>query len=264
MRQLLLSITLITAACQTELAHDLDEHEANRVASLLATEGIPAETSAEGRSGDRTWTISVPSAEAPRGRQLLRAHELPGQPEPGLAEVFDEGGLLPSAMEERAMLTRALQGELVRTLESVQGVFDARVHLSIPASHRTFAPLRQETRAPTASVLLRFRGDHPPLSNEQIRQLVAGGVDELSPDDVTVVSLGQRATNEEGHRCELAALGPFAVSPRSRQALQLWLTLSISLLALLSLALLYLGRRVRRYRRQLATARAAVAEHTEG
>jgi type III secretion protein J len=117
--------------------------------------------------------------------RILEENGLPRQKVKGLAEVFSTTGMIPSASEEKARLLMALSGELSRTLKSIQGIVDARVQVVLPEN----SPLLQsDQRNPTtASVLLKFRGGQPPLSEDEVKKLVARGVEGLQPDSVAVV-----------------------------------------------------------------------------
>ena len=78
-----------------------------------------------------------------------------------------------------------LSGELTRTLKSVTGVVDARVQVVLPEN----SPLLDKAQwsPPTASVLLKHRGSAPPLTEDEIKSLVARGVEGLQPENVAVV-----------------------------------------------------------------------------
>src|SRR6185312_12407518 len=103
----------------------------------------------------------------------------------GLDDVFSSSGMIPTAGEEKAKLLTGLSGELTRTLQSMPGVVDARVQVVLPDEN----PLldKSEQNPPTASVLLRYRGDRSPLTEAEVKSLVAKGIEGLSPDQVAVV-----------------------------------------------------------------------------
>jgi flagellar M-ring protein FliF len=100
-------------------------------------------------------------------------------------EIFDNNGMLLTDFEQQIRLTRALEGELSRTISSVRGVLRARVHLVLP--HRQ--PFEQQKTDAQASVMLTLAG-HGTLSNEAVRSvvdLVAAAVPGLKPGAITVV-----------------------------------------------------------------------------
>src|SRR5262249_29180791 len=89
-------------------------------------------------------------------------------------------------MEQHALLVEAQSGELARTLEAVDGVVSARVHLVRPQPSRAGVPA-----APTkAAVYLRAQpaaAAHLQAMRDELRALVAGSVEGLEPAAVTLV-----------------------------------------------------------------------------
>lgn len=240
---------LVLAGCRAEISHDLDEDEATRIAAALTERGVPAETRTEGRQTERRWVVVVPATDRSRALLILRELELPARTETGLADAFEGGGLLPSPTEEQASLTGAIQGELVTTLESVDGVIAARVHISLPSPSKGLIPSRQESET-TASVLIRYRGDSPPLSEDQVKGIVAGAVTDLEPERVHVTAITRRPDSAR-NRCQLEPLGPFSVSPSSVALLRGWLLATILAVGVLGLLVVVLALRLRRLRGRL-------------
>jgi flagellar M-ring protein FliF len=100
-------------------------------------------------------------------------------------ELFNESTFGQSAFQEAINYHRALEGELARTIRSINGVESARVHLVIPKK-RLF---KKDQKAPTASVKLSL-GKRIVLSKKQlkgIRHLVASAIEGLQNTMVTVV-----------------------------------------------------------------------------
>ncbi len=185
--------TVLFAGCQTEIQHGLNEKEANEILVVLERRGIATTKEKEEGGREITWKIAVPKAHAANAAMLLKENELPRPREAGF-EMFQRGSLIPTATEERAMFLKALSGELSRTLSSVDGVLDARVHINIPQKDE-LADTSQRPK-PSASVLLKYRvpapeagrkAPPPPLSEEEVQSLVARAVQELEPKNVSVV-----------------------------------------------------------------------------
>jgi type III secretion protein J len=180
-------LALLAAGCgREELFHRLEEGQANEVLVALDEGGIAASKVREdGAEGG--FTVSVPAADAARAERLLAERDLPRARAPGFAEVYAQGSMVPTPAEEHARYQHALAGELARSVEAIDGVAGARVHLGLPVAD----PLRPgERAAPRAAVLVRCR----PASCAQVRSLqggigalVAGAVDGLSPAAVSVV-----------------------------------------------------------------------------
>ncbi len=190
------------------LLHRLDEPGANQVLVALGDAGVPARVARAGGE-DSGLAIAVAPSDAARARSVLSASDLPRARPPGFAELFSGAGLVPTAAEEHARYLHALAGELARTLEGLDGVLSARVHLAVPAPD----PLRPEARrTPRASVLLRCRTDareRVEAHADGVRRLVAGAAEGLEPSSVAVV---------------VAPSGPaFAAQPAPRSAARWWL-----------------------------------------
>jgi type III secretion protein J len=183
----LLPLAALAAGCGGEpLLHDLAEREANEVLVALDEAGVAAEKARQ-EGSDGGWTVAVPAGEAGRAHRVLAARALPRPRPSGLGEVFGQGGAIPTPVEEHARWLHALAGELARSVEALDGVVEARVHLGLPADD----PLRPGARAaPRAAVLVRCRpaacGAVRSLE-PGLRALVAGAADGLAPDAVAVV-----------------------------------------------------------------------------
>ncbi|RME72068.1 MAG: hypothetical protein D6776_09415, partial [Planctomycetota bacterium] len=121
------------AGCKKDVLHGLDEVEANRVIVVLAKHGITAdkEPDTAGDEGPR-YKIVTDEKDAVRASEILLELGLPRKKKKGLADVYATPSMIPTDMEEKARNLLALQGELASTLEAIDGVVDARVHLVLP------------------------------------------------------------------------------------------------------------------------------------
>ena len=175
---------------------------------------------------------------------VLRDEELPRAPTPGVLDALGKGALVPSEAAEHAQLIAGIAGELERSLQGIDGILRARVHLSVPVA----SPLR-EAAPPrgSASVLLAHRGATPPLSAESVQRLVAGGVAGLLPSDVAVVMLARPAPPMVAGG-ELGYVGPIAVARASLRKLQAALVALVAVVAALAAGILALYARLNRLR----------------
>ena len=99
-------------------------------------------------------------------------------------EIFDKSDALGSTtFIQNINRLRALEGELSRTIRSIDRVETARVHLVLP-DRPLFA---REKAEPTASIVLRVRGTLEPQQVRAIRHLVATAVSGLKPERVSVI-----------------------------------------------------------------------------
>ena len=182
-----LLLLLALAACgDEELLHGLDEPQVNDVLVALEEEGLAGEKRREDGS-EGGWTVAVPSREAGRARRILSDRELPRPRAQGFSDLFAGGGMVPTPAEEHARYLHALSGELSRSVGTLEGVVEARVHLGLPQDD----PLRPtDRRPPRAAVLVRCRPAACPAVRALepgLRALVAGAADGLSPDSVSVL-----------------------------------------------------------------------------
>ncbi len=183
----LLALPLLLASCGGEpVLHDLAEREANEVLVALDEAGLAA-TKERGERSEEGWTVLVARGDGPRAQRLLQARQLPRPRPAGLGEVFGQAGVVPTPVEEHARWLHALAGELAASVEALDGVLEARVHLGLPPED----PLRPGARpAPRASVLVKCRPEACPGVRELeggLRALVAGAAEGLAPDQVAVV-----------------------------------------------------------------------------
>ncbi|OFX22382.1 MAG: secretion protein [Anaeromyxobacter sp. RBG_16_69_14] len=181
-----LALLALTACSQEEIVHGLEESQANQVLVALDEDGMRAEKRRE-EGSEATWRVEVASSEAPRAQRLLAERELPRPRPPGFGEIFGKGSIVPTPAEERALYLHALSGELARSVEAIDGVVEARVHLALPPADS----LRPEpVTTPRAAVLVKVRPGArsrlEPLA-PGIQSLVAGAVAGLDATAVSVV-----------------------------------------------------------------------------
>lgn len=193
-------MALGASACGAEaVVHNIDEREANHVVEILADGNISGSKLMVDTGRSVSYTITVPSGRRIDATKLLNRNQLPRRPESGYLEIFKDGGLIPTAGEERAKQLAAIEGEIEKQLHLIDGILDSQVQLVIP--EETALRTAQDVRAPTtASVTIKYlpgQGGAKPLSEPQVQAVVAAGVERLTPDNVVVVMtpalLGTRA-----------------------------------------------------------------------
>jgi len=177
-------LLLVACACSARVQHGLDERQANALQTVLIERGFHARKVMEdGRPP--TWAIEVAPADAADAIRILAELGLPRARPAGVRELL-KPGLVPDPLEQHALLVEAQAGELSRTLEEMDGVLSARVHLVRPQTTRVGAP----GAPPKAAVSLRVRpGAAAGLRamDRDLRALVAGSVEGLEPGGVTLV-----------------------------------------------------------------------------
>ncbi|MBO1361395.1 flagellar M-ring protein FliF [Acetobacter sacchari] len=160
------------------LYRDLDLHEAAQMAEDLDKAHIQHVVSPQGDS------IQVPRDQIAAARLLLARDGLPSGGSVGY-EIFDRANSMTTTQfEQNIQETRALEGELERSIRLIRGVRGVRVHLVLP--HREL--FSTERQAAQASVLLTMGGGRLDAEGVQaVLNLVAAAVPDLSPDNISVV-----------------------------------------------------------------------------
>ncbi|MEY3273643.1 MAG: flagellar M-ring protein FliF [Pseudomonadota bacterium] len=132
-------------------------------------------------------TIMVPASRVHELRMKLAQEGLPTGGSGAVAgyELLDKNSFGQTQVQERMKIQRAIEGELTTTIQSLESVKSARVHLAMPAQNGFF----REQQKPSASVVLSLHAGRT-LDRGQVAgivKLVSGSVPELSPKAVSVV-----------------------------------------------------------------------------
>jgi type III secretion system YscJ/HrcJ family lipoprotein len=184
---------LVMAACDAPkpIVSRLDEFEANEIMVVLESKGISGQkTVEEGRVV--AYTVSVPGSEFAEAMRYLVANQLPRRRATGLAEVYPAGGggLIPTKSEEKAKFLMAIQGEIERKLSRFPGVVAAHVSVVMPDKD-IIRDLSRAGPPSTASVTIVFNPqderDTPPVTESEVKRLVAASVEDLKVEHVEVV-----------------------------------------------------------------------------
>jgi len=174
---LTLFVRLIASPDYKPLYKDLDPADAQALATQLDAQNIPHQVSADGKE------VSVPADKLDAARMMTATQ---GQPHSGRMgfELFDKMSWGQTEFDEKVAYQRALEGELERTIGTLADVEQARVHLVMP----TDSVFLDRQRSAKAAVILRLK--HNGLSKDAvvaISRLVSGAVDELKPEDVSII-----------------------------------------------------------------------------
>lgn len=156
----------------------LSSTDAQGIAQRLAAENVQFSISPDGS------TISVPANKLDQMRLEMSQQ---GPPQSGRLgfELFDKPNWSGSDFSEKVNYQRALEGELERTIETIDDVQAARVHIVLP--HESL--FADQDREGKAAVVLKLRGGSriPDSVVAGISRLVSSAVDNLPPENVTVV-----------------------------------------------------------------------------
>lgn len=164
--------------------------DAAAIVTKLKERKIPYQISPSGE------TISVPSAQVSELRLELAAAGLPQGGGIGF-EIFDNKVFGATEFEQQMNYRRALQGELSRTINSLDEIQQSRVHIVLPKESLFI----EQQKKPTASVTLKLKTGRK-LKESQIDgigHLVASSVEGLSADEVMIVdSQGNILSRRQG------------------------------------------------------------------
>ncbi len=182
------------------LFNDLADRDVLAVSEALTSEQI------DFRIDERSGAIMVPQSKLHDLRLRLAAMGLPQSAAGGMEMLDKKTGFGESRFIETARYKHALEGELSRSISQVRNIDSARVHLALP-KQSVFIRKRVE---PSASVLVKlFPGRTlEPGQVEAIVHMVASGIPQLQPGNVTVIDhLGRLLSDGGGNQ-------PLAMSAR--------------------------------------------------
>lgn len=165
------------------LFSNVEARDGGAIVSVLNQRNIPY------KFADNGATILVPADQVYALRLQLAEQGLPRGGSVGF-ELLDEPKFGASQFSEQITYQRALEGELARSIEALQPVKSARVHLAIPRQ----SLFVREREAPTASVLLTLYPSRS-LSESQVSAiawLVSSSVPKLNAESVSIV-------DQDGH-----------------------------------------------------------------
>jgi flagellar M-ring protein FliF len=177
------------------LYSNLSQEDAGNIVSKLREQRIPYKLAGGGEA------ILVPAERVYELRLSMANDGLPAGGHVGF-EIFDHSDFSTTEFVQRLNYQRALQGELVRTISEFREVEHARVLVVMPKDSLFI----EDSKPPTASVLLKLRSE---LSSDKVAgivHIVASAVEGLDPDQVTVVDTNGRVLFKGPNQADQAAL----------------------------------------------------------
>lgn len=156
----------------------LDRQDVANIGSALTEAGILFDVAADGAS------VKVRYSETARARMLLAEKGLPHSASSGY-ELYDKlGSLGLTSFMQDVTRVRATEGELARTIQLMNGIRAARVHIVLPDE----GSFRRAKQPPSASVMIRTETIADARTGQAIRHLVAAAVPGMTIDQVTVLN----------------------------------------------------------------------------
>jgi type III secretion protein J len=191
----ILAILLVSCESSKTIVNNIDERAANEIVVYLASKGIASQKIQAGTTGPGTgasnlWNIYVDEKNQVDAMALLNQIGLPRIQGTNLLTLFDGKGLMTSDKEETIRYQAGIEEELKNIIKKIDGVLDADVRISFPQSQEVGFTTTQAPKI-KAAVYVKHQGvfDDPNLHlDSKIKRLVAGSIDNLSFDDVTIIS----------------------------------------------------------------------------
>ncbi len=180
----------------------LDGKDVAQVSQELAAAGVAFQATPDGTG------VEVPAELLDKARMEVATKGMPQSGRLGF-ELFDKPNWVGSEFDERVNYQRALEGELEHTIETLGVVRAARVHLVLPQA----SLFTSEEKVAKASVVLKLkRASLAAEQVESIRNLVAGAVENLNPEQVTLV--------DADGRVNFSRMGQSAMGADAEQAME--------------------------------------------
>ncbi|MBC8239700.1 MAG: flagellar M-ring protein FliF [Alphaproteobacteria bacterium] len=191
--------TRLTSPDMALLYGELAQNDAGQITSKLEAMGVPYELKASGT------VIHVPAHQVLRLRMTMATQGLPTGGSVGY-ELFDRTDSLgTTSFVQNINQLRALEGELARTIGTIETIAAARVHLVLPRREL----FSRERRKASASIILKVRG-HRTLDGNQvtaIQALVSAAVAGLKPDSVSIVDDRGTLLSRQGNASDPSSSG---------------------------------------------------------
>ena len=160
----------------------MDGRDAAAMQQQLSAAGIHYQTTPDGTA------LQVPAEQLDKARVAISATGLPQSGRMGF-ELFDKPNWVGSEFDEKVNYQRALEGELEHTIGTLESVRSARVHVVLPKQ----GAFSSEDQPAKASVVLKLkRSNLPREQSDAIRNLIAGSIEGLHAEAVTLVDADGR------------------------------------------------------------------------
>lgn len=175
------------------IVSNVEERDANEIVVFLASKGIDAQkvqaiSTTAGGGPSNQFNIMVDADHNKEAMALLTRYGLPRRQGTNLLELFAKSGLMSTDREETIRYNAGLAEQLRNTIRKIDGVLDADVQISFPSTEILPGAPQQKT---TAAVYVKHQGvleDPNSHIETKIKRLLAGSVNGLEYDNVSVIS----------------------------------------------------------------------------
>lgn len=170
----------------------MNNKDSGDVVEALQRQNIPF------KLDDRTGLVLVGANKVHEARIRLAGEGIPSHATTGFDALLDKDSVFgTSQFIERARYIHALEGELEKTISSIDHIKSARVHLAVPKQ----TAFIKDKKEPSASVFIDIYGGYR-LESEQvssITHLVASSIQGLSAEHVTVIDQNGKLLSSAGN-----------------------------------------------------------------
>jgi len=178
------------------LFESLTPQDAQKVVEQLEKDKIPYRIPSDN-------VIEVPKEVVYKERIAIASLGIPKEGHVGF-ELFDKQEFGATSFDQEVKLRRALEGELARSIDSLEPVEKSNVSLALPKESLFVS----EEVPPSASVMVQLFPDRK-LTSKQIRgikKLVASAVPKLTPDNVALINSDGETLGDNDAASEMGEL----------------------------------------------------------
>lgn len=178
---LLILCLFALSGCDTELISNLSERQANEIVALLEQNNIDAQKV----KGDKNiFSVRVEKDYMSDSVELLNAYDLPSADHVEIAAQFPADSMVSTPLGEKVRLVSSIEQRLGQTIQELDNVTTARVHLSYPLKGDS----DESSTPPSASVLIIYKN----VINEaeyidKIKRLIKNSMSTIQYEDISVV-----------------------------------------------------------------------------
>ena len=206
---------LCLSGCKTlvDLHTRMDERDANEVVAALLSKGIGAKK-VQQKEG---FSVLIDETDMARAVNLLNAQGLPRKKKTNMGEIFKKEGVISTPLEERARYIYALSQELELTLNEMDGVIAARVHVVLPERIAPGEPINPSS----AAVFIKHELNYDPdIYTARVKQLIASSIPGLVSNEKDKIAIVYSASEKQLIETQWTMLGPYKMETGSAERLQ--------------------------------------------
>lgn len=195
MRRILLAATLVltlTACQQQELLKGLDQQQANEVIAVLQRNNIEAIKLDKGKEG---YSIGVAQPDFAASVDWLKTYSLPSRPRMEISDMFPTDSLVSSPRAEKARLYSAIEQRLEQSLQTIEGILSARVHVSYDVDSGENSRSTKPTHLSALAVY--DREIDPSQTLNDIKRFLKNSFSDIEYENISVVLSRRQETQQQ-------------------------------------------------------------------